>query len=158
MITFTPPIKASLLVTAIYVVCFQFFLYSGHMMWMLPANIFFIGCCMKYVSFLSGKKGRYINMLTLIQKGMGWSFITAAICFASAVILLYLYSSSPFAPQHSLSFVNNMESTLMLLFCNGFIANFVSGSLAVFLIAGIKNERSYSPHSQYLPSVKDRNR
>lgn len=158
MITFTPPIRASLLVTTVYLICFQLFLYSGHMVWMLPANIFFILCCMKYVSFLTNKSRRYLNMLVLIEKGMTWSLITSVISFASAVILLLVYSRASFAAPHVSHALIDMTTIRVLLFSNGLIANFVSGSLAVFLIAGIKNEKNYSPRTKHLPSVKDLNR
>lgn len=154
MINFTPPIKASLLVTMVYLVCLQIFLYSGHMLWLLPANIFFIGCCMKYISFLTNKRSRFLNMLTLIEKGMRWSFVTSVICFASAAVLLLVFSNTPFAVQHNSTVIKNLASTTGLIFANGFLANFVCGSLAVFLIAGIKNEKNYSVDAKHLPSVK----
>jgi uncharacterized membrane protein YphA (DoxX/SURF4 family) len=47
-----------------------------------------------------------------------------------------------------------MGTAAGLLFANGFLANFVCGSLAVFLIAGIKNEKNYSVDRKHLPSVK----
>jgi hypothetical protein len=68
-----------------------------------------------------------------------------------------VYSNSPFAAQHSSPALIDKASTAVLLFSNGFLANFVIGSLAVFLIAGIKNERSYSPHTKHMPSVRDLN-
>lgn len=154
MITFTPPIKASLLVTLVYLIFFQIFLYTGHMAWMLPANVFFILCCMKYVSFLASKSRRYLNMLILIEKGMAWSFVTSIISFVSAVVLLFVYNQSPFAVQHTSPASQDLALTTGLIFTNGFLANFVCGSLAVLLIAGIKNEKNYTGETKHLPSVK----
>lgn len=151
MINFIPPVKVSLLVTIVYLICFQIFLHTGHFSLMLPANIFFILCCMRYVSFLTGKTKRQFNMMRLLEKGVGFCLISSLFSFISAIVLLLVHLFIQPSSVH----VENPGSVIGLIFANGFLANFVCGSLAVFFVAGIMNERRYSSvKTRHLSSVK----
>lgn len=153
MISFTPPIKASLLITLVYMICFQFFIQYGSYAWLYPANIFFVACSALYMLFLN-RKNKKLDMLTLTGKGARLSFITSILCFAGAAVILLvnIYLFPGFEQVHHR--LSNVKGTLALVFANAFVANFVCGSLAAFITAGLMNEKSYTVHSTHLPSVK----
>lgn len=153
MVNFTPPIKASLIISFIYIICFQLFLQTGSYLWLYPANILFSVCSIVYINFLNRGSNSKFNMLALTGKGMKLSFISALLSIAGAAIIFAVnYYLIPGGSHAVLKTVNESAS---LIFANSFLVNLVFGSLGAFLTAGLMNEKNYQSISKPLPSVKN---
>ncbi len=154
MINFTPPIKASLFVSFIYLVCFQFFLHTGNYAWLYPANAVFFVCAILYVLFLNKTSHARLNMLVLTGKGIRLSFISALISLAGAAII-YLLNFYVFAGSRpSQSVFKHAKEATTIIFANSFLVNLVCGGLAAFFTAGLMNEKKYERYSGRLHSLK----
>lgn len=155
MVNFTPPIKMSLFISLLYLVCFQFFLQSENYVWLYPANIVFLPCSVLYVLFLDKVSNAKLNMLILTAKGMKLSFMSSLFSFTGAVIIFllnfYLFPGS--IPSHP--DFKKTTGSFAIIFTNAFLVNLVLGSLAAFLTAGLMNEKKYEGNSRPLPSVKN---
>lgn len=151
MISFTPPIKASLLISFIYMLCLQLFFHTGSYVWLYPANVCFIICSVLYVQFLN-RKNKTLNMVKLTSKGTLLSFISSLLSVACATIILLV--NTYFFPGSKQITGGNGKDLFVMIFANGFLVNFVCGSVAAFITAGLLNERSYGVNSKHLPSVK----
>ena len=154
MINFTPPIKASLFVSFVYLVCFQFFLHTGNYAWLYPANIIFFVCSILYILFLNKTSNAKLNMLVLTGKGIRLSFISALISLAGATIVFllnfYLFAGS----RPSQSLFKNAKEAATIIFANSFLVNLVCGGVAAFFTAGLMNEKRYETYSGKLHSLK----
>jgi hypothetical protein len=154
MINFTPPIKASLFVSLVYLVCFQLFLHTANYAWLYPANVMFFLCSVLYILFLNKTSQARLNMLVLTGKGIKLSFISALISLAGATIifLLNFYFLEGSGSAHSL--FKNAEEAVIIIFANSFLINLVCGGLAAFFTAGLMNEKKYETYSGKLHSLK----
>jgi hypothetical protein len=152
MLNFTPPIKASLFTSIIYLVCFQLFLHSGNYMWLYPANALFFVCAILYVLHLNKLHHSNLSMPALAVKGIGLSFISSLLSLGGAMAMLavnyYLLQDN----AHLV--IKNFRQTIAIVFANSFLVNLVCGSLAAFFTAGLMNEKNYESNSKPLPSVK----
>ena len=154
MINFTPPIKVSLFISLVYLLCFQFFLQSANLAWLYSTNIVFFICSVLYVLFLNKTMSAKFNMLVLTGKGIKLSFISSLISFAGATIIFLLnyYFFSESKPSYTA--LKNVKEAIAIVFANAFLVNFVFGSLGAFLTAGLMNEKNHEGNSGALRSVK----
>jgi hypothetical protein len=154
MINFTPPIKASLFISFLYIICFQLFVQSGSYVWLYPANILFFVCSVLYILSLNRTTNSKLNLLVLTGKGIKLSFISSLLSIAgAAVIFMVNYFLLPEAKSAHLAF-KSIKDSMALVFANAFMVNIVFGSLGAFLTAGLMNEKNYQGVSKPLPSVK----
>ncbi len=155
MINFTPPIKASLFISFVYIICFQLFLQSGNYIWLYPANVLFFICSILYIIFLNRRTNSKLNMMALTGKGMKLSLISSLLSFAGATIVFFItYYFLPEA-KNSYLVLKSVKESLPLIFANSFLVNLVLGGLGAFLTAGLMNEKNYQTISKPLPSVKN---
>ncbi len=152
MLNFTPPIKASLFTSIIYLGSFQLFLYSGHFVWLYPANALFSACAILYLLHLNRVHQSNLGMPVLAAKGFGLSFISSLLSFAGAMAILLV---NYYIPQSgSNPGIKNFRQIFAIVFANSFLVNLVCGSLAAFFTAGLMNEKNYESNSKPLPSVR----
>lgn len=154
MINFTPPIKASLFVSLVYLVCFLFFLHTANYVWLYPANAVFFVCAVLYILFLDKTSNAKLNMLVLTAKGIRLSFVSALISLGGATViyLLNFYLLGGAGSEHTLFKSANEAATI--IFANSFLVNLVCGGLAAFFTAGLMNEKKYERYSGKLHSLK----
>lgn len=153
MISFTPPIKTSLLITLVYMICFQLYVQSGNYAWLYPGNVFFVICAVMYMRFLN-RKDKMVNMLTLTAKGTQLSFTSSLLSFAGAAVI-FLVNSNLMADTAMIHLNSGtINGAMLMIFANAFLINFVSGSLSAFITAGLMNERNYTMNSKHLSSIK----
>ncbi len=118
MINFTPPIKASLLISFVYIICFQLFLQSGNYVWLYPANVLFFVCSAVYIIFLNRRTNSTFNMLVLTSKGMKLSFISSLLSITGAAIIYVIdYYIVPEA-KNSYPGFKGINEFVALLFAN----------------------------------------
>lgn len=152
MISFTPPIKASLFITLTYLICFQFFLHTGQVLWLYPGNICFIACAVLYVRFLVKHNPKF-TMTKLTERSSRLIFKSSIFCFFGAlVIFLINVNLLQDSKQAAISF--GTKAAFLLVFTNALLVNCVGGSVASFITAGLLNEKDHVPGTKHLSSVK----
>jgi len=152
MISFTPPIKVSLLVAFIHLIGVQFFLQSNSYVWLLPANILFGVTAALYILYLN-KTDASLTMERLAVKGIKLSLLSSLLCIGTVVISILF--SVYLIPETLLKYplFKTGKGLFTFIFTNGFLVNTVCGSVAAFITAGILNERKHHYAGGHLPSV-----
>lgn len=156
--------KSALLISFIYLLCFQVFLQSGSYVWLYAGNIFFCAGMMLYTTRIQAAHPA-LSLPVVTGKSIRFSVVASSIALAGS-LLLCMFNYYLF-PHQQMEYSNLIKGNLShyagirsiadfatLAFTNSFFINLVGGSLVSFFILGIVNEKNQFNSSQPLSSVK----
>jgi hypothetical protein len=156
--------KNALLISLIYLLCFQVFLQSGYYGWLYAGNVLF---CAGMVLYTIRHQAAHpaLSLPVITGKSIRFSLVASLIALAGS-LLLCMFNYYLF-PHQQMEYSNLLKGNLSvyagirsiadfvtLAFTNSFPINLVGGSLVSFFIAGIVNEKNQFNSSQPLSSVK----